>query len=436
MKGELVALILAGGVGNRFFPFSTDKILFPWMGLPFAQYSIMNTLPKEITRVVLVTNSRNHEALSAFHFTVPHVTVLQRTPSGMADAILSAVSVIQDCSLLIINGDDMSDPSVLPKVVKKAASSRAFGVIPGFRVKNYVPMGYLTLQNGRVTKITEKPGPGNEPSDVVAMLGHYIADSNVLIHELQTTTSTVDDVYEKAISTLMAKYDFVLEEHKGVFASLKYPWHVLDINKMILSHIKPHRGKNIEIKPNVYLEGDIFLDDGVRIFENTKIIGPCYIGKNTIVGNNNIVRQSYIGANCVTGFNTDITRSYIGDNCWFHSNYIGDSVLEQNVSMGSGAVLANLRLDDGDIHSSVQNDRVHTGRNKLGVLIGSHVRIGVNASIMPGIKVGPNSFIGAGVILDKDLPEQSYCVVKSEYIISRNNLSVSQKDREEFKNKL
>lgn len=436
MKKELVAVILAGGVGNRFFPFSTDKILFPWMGLPFAQYSVLNALPKEISRVVLVTNSRNHEALSAFRFPVPHVTVLQRSPLGMADAILSAVSQIQDCSLLIVNGDDISDPPVLARVVKKAISSKAFGVIPGLRVKSYVPMGYLTLQKGRITKITEKPGAGNEPSDVVAMLGHYIADSNVLIHELQMTSSSDDDIYEKSISSLMNKYDFVLEEHSGAFASLKYPWHVLDANEILLSHIKSHRGKNVEIKLNVFLEGNVFLDDGVRVFENTKIIGPCYIGKNTIVGNNNIIRQSHIGANCVTGFNTDITRSYVGDNCWFHSNYIGDSVLEENVSMGSGAALANLRLDDEDIHSAIQDGRVHTGRNKLGVLVGGHVRIGVNASIMPGIKIGTNSFIGAGVILDKDLPEHSYCIAKSEYTVVRNNKSVAQKDRLNFRSKI
>ena len=112
MKRELVALVLAGGVGNRFFPFTTDKILFPWFGKPFAQYSIFDGFPEEVTKVVLVTNSQNHETLSAFHFRVPHVTVLQRNPLGMADAILSAVSEIQDCSLLIINGDDVSDPPV------------------------------------------------------------------------------------------------------------------------------------------------------------------------------------------------------------------------------------------------------------------------------------------------------------------------------------
>ena len=66
--------------------------------------------------------------------------------------------------------------------------------------------------------------------------------------------------------------------------------------------------------------------------------------------------------------------------------------------MGAGAALANLRLDDGVIQSS--------GKNKLGVMIGMHVRIGVNASIMPGIKIGKGSFVGSGVVLDRDLPEE------------------------------
>jgi bifunctional UDP-N-acetylglucosamine pyrophosphorylase/glucosamine-1-phosphate N-acetyltransferase len=93
--------------------------------------------------------------------------------------------------------------------------------------------------------------------------------------------------------------------------------------------------------------------------------------------------------------------------------------------MGGGAALANLRLDDGIIQSS--------GKNKLGVMIASHVRIGVNASIMPGIKIGRGSFIGSGVVLDRDLPEESYCMVKSSYTIMRNNKNVEFQNRDEFK---
>ena len=64
------------------------------------------------------------------------------------------------------------------------------------------------------------------------------------------------------------------------------------------------------------------------------------------------------------------------------------------------------------------------------------MRIGVNSSIMPGVKIGKNSFIGSGVVLDKDLPEESYCVVKSSYTVIRNNRSVESQNRDEFKKHL
>jgi bifunctional UDP-N-acetylglucosamine pyrophosphorylase/glucosamine-1-phosphate N-acetyltransferase len=102
-------------------------------------------------------------------------------------------------------------------------------------------------------------------------------------------------------------------------------------------------------------------------------------------------------------------------------------VLENNVSMGGGAKLANLRLDDGEISG--------TGRNKLGAMIGQGVRIGINASIMPGVKIGKNSFVGSGVILDRDLPEDSFCVAKSAYTVTKNRAQAST-SREEFKKKI
>jgi NDP-sugar pyrophosphorylase family protein len=436
MNKELVAVVLAGGVGNRFWPFSTDKLLFPFLGQPLVEYSVRSVLPREVTRVVVVTNSVNHEIVSKINFSVPSVTVLQRNPHGMADAILSAASELQNCALLIVNGDDITDSDMLSAVVEKGMKENAFGVIPAFRTKSYFPGGYLELDGEKIIGISEKPEEGNEPSEYVGMLGHYISDSTTLLNELRQTVSDADDVYEKSLTMLMKRHTFVRYVHEGQFASLKYPWHVLDVTDVLLGRLKAHTGKNVEIKNNVVIEGNVYIDDDVRIFENTKIIGPCYIGKGTIVGNNNMIRGSHIGAACVTGFNTDITRSYIGDSCWLHSNYIGDSVLEGNVSMGGGATLANLRLDDGVVQSLVKEERISTGKNKLGVLIGKHVRIGVNASIMPGIKVGKGSFVGSGVVLDKDLPEDSFAIVKSSYTIIRNTKSVALQNRDEFKKQI
>ena len=185
----------------------------------------------------------------------------------------------------------------------------------------------------------------------------------------------------------------------------------------------------------VILEGPVRIGNNVKVFENTKIVGPTYIGDNTIIGSNNIIRESMIGQHCVTGFNTDIARSYIGDNCWFHSNYIGDSVLEGNVGVGAGTVLANFRLDEGEIQSSIVGNRVNTNRNKLGAMIARDVRIGVNTSIMPGVKIGTNSLIGAGLVIDQDVPEHSFCMGKQPFEIKKNTRKVTSQ-RAAYKAKL
>jgi acetyltransferase-like isoleucine patch superfamily enzyme len=104
--------------------------------------------------------------------------------------------------------------------------------------------------------------------------------------------------------------------------------------------------------------------------------------------------------------------------------------------MGSGAVLANLRLDDGEISSIIDGERVPTGRNKLGAMVARDVRIGVNASIMPGMKIGKGSFVGAGVVLDRDLPEETYCMAKEAYTSLRNKKSAGSQNRDEFKKQL
>lgn len=102
--------------------------------------------------------------------------------------------------------------------------------------------------------------------------------------------------------------------------------------------------------------------------------------------------------------------------------------------MGSGAVLANLRLDDGEISSTVREAKVGTGKTKLGSMIGTGSRIGVNASVMPGIKIGQDSFIGAGVTVDRDIPEKSYVApTKNAFTITPNTKSVNTSDRDTFK---
>lgn len=434
MNKPLVAVVLAAGAASRFWPFHTNKIFFPFLGSTLFELNTLSGLPAEVDRVVVVSNTHNRDMISKLKFPKPTLTVLQAQPLGMADALLCAREELENSRLLIVIADDVVPTDLYERVVGFAKHENAFAVIAGWKPKEYFPGGYIKTDGNRVLGIIEKPHPNELPGPYVAVSGQYMSDSSAFLEELAQTPPGSDDAYERAMTMLALREKVLVMPYEGSFASLKYPWNVLDVLSALWeNNFRAHRGKGVQIKANVTIEGTVYLGDNVRIFENTKIVGPAYIGDNTIIGNNNIIRQSYLGKHCVTGFNTDITRSYIGDNSWFHSNYIGDSVLEGNVSMGSGAVLANLRLDDGEISSVVKDKKVPTGRTKLGSMIGEGVRIGVNASIMPGIKIGRGSFVGAGVTLDRDIPEGSFVSLARGSYTAVSNTKTAASSRDEFR---
>lgn len=437
MKKAPILVILAGGAGTRFWPFKTDKPLFPFAGKPLIWHVTNLAAKRNFASVIIVTPPETKLQYESLSLPVSYSVMVQEKPLGMADAFLTVAEKVGDNPVLVVIADDLVEPTLYDQILKKAEETNAFGVLVGWKPVKYFHGGYLECIADRVTEIIEKPGAGNEPSPYVYIAAQYIKNAQVFTHTLRQIKGSSDDIYEKGLSALMKTHHFTMLSYSGTFTTLKYPWHVLDVNRMLLMQLPRKYGRNIRIKKNVTLEGNIYIEDNVTINENTKIIGPCFIGEGTIIGNNNIIRESHIGRRCVTGFNTDITRSYIGDDCWFHSNYIGDSVLESDVSLGSGTVLANLRLDEGDIVSVVKKEKISTQRNKCGALIGSHVRIGVNVSIMPAVKIGFHTSIGAGITITEDVEDQSFCVGKQpSYVVKKNTRTVEASHREQFRVKI
>jgi len=436
MIKNLTAVILAGGIGKRFWPLVSDKTIFPIMGKALIDYTVIRTLPKEINRIVIVTNSKNHKHLQNIKFSIPTVVVQQKNQCGMADALMSVKEHIKNTSLLIYIADHLIDKQLPQRIIDDANKTDVFGLIPGYKTEKYFPGGYLVLNGGNISEILEKPNPGSEPSKFINISPHYISDSDKLLTQLERTKSSHDDIYERALSELMKKYQFSMYLYQGISSAVKYPWNILDVMLDLFKDFKTGIAETVKIKENVIIEGPVFIADGAVIYENVKISGPSYIGKNTVIGNGSVVRKSHIGDNCVVGYNTEIARSYVGDGCWFHSNYVGDSVLEKNISMGSGAVIANLRLDEESIKSRLAERYFDTQETKLGACIGPDVRIGVNASIMPGVKIGSDTFISSSVLLDRDIGDCLYVSQKSEIILKPNIKTVIGKSRDKYKRQL
>ena len=117
------------------------------------------------------------------------------------------------------------------------------------------------------------------------------------------------------------------------------------------------------------------------------------------------MRGSIVGPHCVVGFGSEVARSYLAGEVELHHNYLGDSVLDRDTSMGWGATTANYRIDQRTVPSVVMGQRIDTGRDKLGLATGAGVRIGVNASLMPGVKIGAGALIGPAIRVTRDVPE-------------------------------
>lgn len=427
------ALILAAGEGKRMWPVTADKCLIPFLGKPLLYHNLkqLKTHLEGGSEFVIVANPQSKEVVSkiAQDLGLNFQTAVQNEPKGMADAILSAKSMIEG-EVLIVNAEDILDPSVYQGVL----GIQADVVVVGLKTEKYFPGGYLKIGGDRLQGIVEKPGEENEPSDLVKLVVDYFKDGKKLVEYLQKAITKKDDAYEVALDQMIKDgLDVKFSKYDGVWIPLKYPWHILDITADFLSKVEQKISPKAKVSEKATIEGNVVIEDGAKVFEGASLKGPCYIGKNCIVGNNSMVRESNLEEGVVTGFNSDITRSYIGPDSWFHTNYVGDSIIEGDFGMGSGAVIANLRLDSRNI--SVGEDRIDTGRSKLGLITGKAVRVGVNASTMPGVRVGSNSLIGPGVVLRKDLEENKKVTFKEESF-EIQDYEATQTSYDQFKDKL
>ena len=418
-------ILLAGGEGKRMWPVVQEKYLLPFLGKPLIYHTLLKIKDAiNFDEVIIVTKESSKQQVSkiASNLGINFKIAIQYESKGMADAILSAKEHI-DGEILIINAEDVLEEKAYQDVLTTASDTGVDVVFAGLQVNKYFPGGYLRVEGERVKGIVEKPGDGNEPSDMVKLVVDYFKDSKKLVEVLEKTQSDKDDAYENALGVMINNgLDIRFSKYEGIWVPLKYSWQILDITAYFLSTIEQQISPKARVSDKAILEGNVVIEEGVKVFEGAVIKGPCYIGKNVIVGNNTMIRESILEEGIVTGFNSDITRSYIGSNSWFHTNYVGDSVIEGDFGMGSGAVLANLRLDDNTIRVGLPagGEKMDTGRVKLGIVAGKGSRVGVNVSTMPGVRVGSNSLVGPGVVLHEDVKDNTKILVKQEYQISQH----------------
>jgi UDP-N-acetylglucosamine diphosphorylase / glucose-1-phosphate thymidylyltransferase / UDP-N-acetylgalactosamine diphosphorylase / glucosamine-1-phosphate N-acetyltransferase / galactosamine-1-phosphate N-acetyltransferase len=145
----------------------------------------------------------------------------------------------------------------------------------------------------------------------------------------------------------------------------------------------------------LHIEGPVFLHETVRLPRQATIIGPAYIGAGTEIRPGAYIRGNVIvGENCVLGNSCEFKNCLLMDRVQVpHFSYVGDSVLGSGAHLGAGAILSNLRLDQGEVPVVVEGGRVMSGLKKLGAMLGEKAEIGCNAVLQPGTVMGKRALV-------------------------------------------
>jgi len=433
-------LFLCGGIGKRMFPITEDKFLLKFLGKTLLEHQIETAKEAGLTEFIIVGNPQNISKIEKIVSGVPSIKVelaLQKEPLGIADSLNSARNLL-DGDIIVVNPNDIFESSAYTRLIQARNKGNAVSYLLGYEVKDYFPGGYLVVNNkGELKLIIEKPERGKEPSNLVNILVHLHTDPKGLLQYAETIQNSRDDVYECALDAMVKdKHRIKVIPHPGFWAPIKYPWHIFPVVRRFLDQSPKYISPSAYISEKAVIEGKVIISDNVRVLENAVIRGPVYIGANSVIGNNSLVRDySHIGANCVVGYSTEVKSSYIGDEGWFHMNYIGDSIIGEGCSFGAGTILSNFRLDEGNISVRIEDKLIDTGLDKLGAIIGNDSKTGVNVSVMPGVKIGPNSIVGPHVCLTKDLepetmilPERDYRTIKNRFTVSKTRKASERKN--------
>lgn len=155
----------------------------------------------------------------------------------------------------------------------------------------------------------------------------------------------------------------------------------------MLADVGPQERDGVSIDSS---KGPVHIDKTAQIEPNVHIIGPAYIGPNSVIRHGAYIREfSWICANALVGHASETKHSVLLPGAKApHFNYVGDSILGPNVNLGAGVKLSNLRNDGGEVHVIIDGKRIPSGLRKFGAIIGENSQLGCNAVTNPGVVLG------------------------------------------------
>ncbi|MFA6159748.1 MAG: DapH/DapD/GlmU-related protein [Parcubacteria group bacterium] len=175
-------------------------------------------------------------------------------------------------------------------------------------------------------------------------------------------------------------------------ADYQQPWEITEnSNEIIAIIISNLSQEDYNVDGSIAIHKNAKVESGVVLKDNIVIEKNCFVGAGAYLrGGVYLAEGVKIGTGC------EIKSSFIFEKSRIaHFNYIGNSIVGEDVNFEAGSVVANHFNETGeDVALLVDGKKINTGVKKFGALVGDGSRIGANAVLDPGSVLEPGKIIG------------------------------------------
>ncbi|WP_396204847.1 putative sugar nucleotidyl transferase [Gemmatimonas sp.] len=144
-----------------------------------------------------------------------------------------------------------------------------------------------------------------------------------------------------------------------------------------------------EVEPMTVFDtsaGPVLLRAGARVRAFTRVVGPCYVGRQSTVTADRIAGCS-IGDACRVHGEVSSTI-FIGHANKGHDGFVGHSVIGRWANLGAGTITSNLKNTYGSVSLWTPEGVRDTGLQFLGSMLGDHAKTGIGLRLTTGCVVG------------------------------------------------
>ncbi|MGB9682017.1 MAG: sugar phosphate nucleotidyltransferase [bacterium] len=438
------AIILAGGTGSKLWPYSETM---PKATIPVANKPLISLIVDELMRFNIETYVVIGYLGEEIRYTLrdkPGISFIEESKTtGTAKAVIDALKLIPDDDIIIIYGDIVIHPNNLQSFIEATKDSKLCAMVSPIereRSQDWICAG---LRGDRIVTIQGHPREGD-----FRLCGIYFISKD-LTHFLEKTPNFMKNIPVGGMPPqeleLAQTFQIMIEsglvvkavETEGFFVDIDKPWHILEANRRYIEFLTSSIRENIipsssSVSSDAYIKGHIILGENSHIGTRVVITGNLIVGSNTTITNGAIFTgPAVVGDNCfIYNYPQIGTHTSIGNRChighcaeiegvFFENVYVVHyselyGVFGNSVDIGAATVCGTLRFDDLESTHRIKGRLESPLEGANATYMGNYSRTGVNAIIMPGVKVGSYSLVGPGVIAYEDIPSNTLVLAKQE----------------------